>query len=464
MFYRIKQSLLVLGDFFGYIIALFIALSLRHFEIATIQDMHEHQTLFGITIFFWIVINYINGLYDVTRMNDVKRLIRRLVETAGISLIFSIIFFYILPYKTITPKTILIVTIVVGYVLSGLLRLVWIELLGGLKKFRTNILFIGTTPEMNELEHILQAYPERGYHIAAWVNGPLVKSHEDASKSTIERYTSLKAIRPAISTHHIGLVVIAPHMEGNPEAMRELYELLFWPVQIQNAAAFYEVITGRIPPSTFSEGWFLQHLRRQENPFYEKGKSILDYIAIIVLGFLFCLLFPFIAVAIKLTSNGSIFFKQTRVGRGGKTFFLYKFRSMYSLSPDGSAETNGFQFAIKNDRRVTSVGRFLRKSRLDELPQVLNLVKGDITLIGPRPERPEIVHELTEHMPYYPLRHVMKPGITGWAVLHQNYTDNLETSLQKLQYDLYYIKNKSFLLDISILLKTVNVIVRGLGQ
>lgn len=464
MLYRIKQSLLVVGDFFGYIIALFIALSLRHFELATISEMHQHQALFGITMFFWIVINYINGLYDVTRMNDIKRLIRRLVETAGISLIFSIIFFYILPDRTITPKTILILTIIVGYLLSGLWRLIWIELLGGLKKFRTNILFIGTTPEMDELQHILQSYPERGYHVAAWVNGPQVKSTDDTHTSTIERYTSLKAIRPAISTHHIGLVVIAPHMEGNPEAMRELYELLFWPVQIQNVAAFYEVITGRIPPSTFSEGWFLQHLRRQENPFYEKGKSILDYIAILVLGLLFCVLFPFIAIAIKLTSNGSVFFKQTRVGRGGKTFFLYKFRSMYSLSPDGSAETNGFQFAIKNDRRVTSVGRFLRKSRLDELPQILNLLKGDITLVGPRPERPEIVHELTEHMPYYPLRHVMKPGITGWAVLHQNYTDTLETSLQKLQYDLYYIKNKSFLLDISILLKTVNVIVRGLGQ
>ncbi|OGH88889.1 MAG: hypothetical protein A2507_03310 [Candidatus Magasanikbacteria bacterium RIFOXYD12_FULL_33_17] len=137
---------------------------------------------------------------------------------------------------------------------------------------------------------------------------------------------------------------------------------------------------------------------------------------------------------------------------------------MYSLSKDGSAEIHGAEFAQKNDKRITSIGKILRKTRLDELPQVINLIKGEITVIGPRPERPEISADLEKQMPYYNIRNVIKPGITGWAQTQQHYTANLETSLQKFQYDLFYIKNRSILLDISILLKTVNVVLRAMGQ
>lgn len=138
---------------------------------------------------------------------------------------------------------------------------------------------------------------------------------------------------------------------------------------------------------------------------------------------------------------------------------------MYALSPDGSAEVAGVQFASKDDERVTPAGKILRRIRLDELPQVWNLLKRDVTLIGPRPERPEIVALLERETPYYSsLRHVIRPGLTGWALIHQDYTDTVETSLQKLQYDLYYIKNRGPLLDLAILLKTLNKIIRMKGQ
>jgi lipopolysaccharide/colanic/teichoic acid biosynthesis glycosyltransferase len=175
-------------------------------------------------------------------------------------------------------------------------------------------------------------------------------------------------------------------------------------------------------------------------------------------------LFPFIYLSIKINSPGPILYKQQRIGQGGRTFQLYKFRSMYSLTPDGGAETAGAQFAVKDDKRVTRVGKFLRKTRLDEIPQFINLLKGDITLIGPRPERPQIVEQLESAIIFYSLRHIVKPGLTGWAVVHQNYTDTMEKTLQKLQYDLYYIKNQSVFLDISILLKTINLVIRMMGQ
>jgi lipopolysaccharide/colanic/teichoic acid biosynthesis glycosyltransferase len=191
---------------------------------------------------------------------------------------------------------------------------------------------------------------------------------------------------------------------------------------------------------------------------------ILDKLAGILAGTGFVVLFPFIYLSIKINSPGPILYKQQRIGQGGRTFQLYKFRSMYSLTPDGGAETAGAQFAVKDDKRVTRVGKFLRKTRLDEIPQFINLLKGDITLIGPRPERPQIVEQLESAIIFYSLRHIVKPGLTGWAVVHQNYTDTMEKTLQKLQYDLYYIKNQSVFLDISILLKTINLVIRMMGQ
>ena len=260
------------------------------------------------------------------------------------------------------------------------------------------------------------------------------------------------------------LIVVAPHLEQDESALRELYELLFWQIEIINLSSFYEVVTGRVTPDIFSEAWFLKNLKSNHQPIYQKIKTVVDYVSGTLMGVFFSALLPFIALAIKINSPGPIFFKQKRVGQGGQIFTMYKFRSMYALAPDGSAETSGFQFAQKKDARITLVGKFLRQTRLDELPQFINLLKGELALVGPRPERPEITQKLKDQMSYYPLRQIVKPGITGWAVIHQNYTADLETSLQKLQYDLYYIKNRSLLLDLSILLKTINVVMRRMGQ
>jgi len=233
--------------------------------------------------------------------------------------------------------------------------------------------------------------------------------------------------------HPQGAVENPQHQEKQDEnVLRELYSLLFWDVQLYDLPSFYEIITGRITPTIFSEAWFLENINTGPQPFYKTFRSILDLAAITLIGIIFLITAPLIAAAIKLESSGPIFFKQKRVGKGGKVFFLYKFRSMKALAPDGSAEIDGWQFAKKGDLRQTLVGAILRKLRLDEMPQCINIIKGDISLIGPRPERPEIVEQLQTHMPYYSLRHAIKPGLTGWAVIHQNYTDDIEKSLQKL--------------------------------
>lgn len=462
MMYRIRQSILLAVDALSFVAGLYLALSVRALSLPSSLQYVVHLRMFGLVFVCWLIINYINGLYetDATRQQTSRR---HFFEAAIAALIVGTIFFYIIPTATITPKTVLALTVVVSYLMSFLLR----AFIGGLIKdataLQTSVLLIGYTLEVQELISYMNQDSKRACQVVALLDPEQACPKESLPKH-IHVYHSLKTLRPAVSNHNIDLVVAPPATYANKDIERELYELLFWPVQITDFTSFYEDITGRIPPISFSEGWFLEHIKNTDSSVYAKVRFVFDMMAAIALGMLFVLCVGPIALAIRLSSKGPVFFTQTRVGLYGEHFQLYKFRTMYALSADGSAETNGYEFAKKNDSRITTVGKFLRKSRLDELPQVINLFKQEISLIGPRPERPEIVKELTAHMPYYPLRQVVRPGMTGWAVLHQNYTDTIEKSLQKLQYDLYYIKNRSFLLDMSIVLKTVNLVVRLLGQ
>lgn len=454
-----------MGDLASFVAGFWLSLLIRHFTIPSKNELGLHLTLFFGMFALWIVVNYINGLYDLGKQGNTRDAYRRLAEAGAISFIVSIIFFYVLPSQTITPKTILALNALLGYGLSGAWRFTYSSLVGG-KRLQTRVVLVGWTPESRELVELLGKENEKGYHVIAVVDAAQAVKALDFPG--VDVFHGLHTIRPVISNFKADVLVIAPHLQQDERALRELYELLFWNVQMTDFASFYELVTGRIPPSTFSEGWFLEHLRNTRQPIYGRVRIFMDYAAGIIFGALFIPVFLIFSPLIKLTSKGPLFIKQKRVGKFGKEFTIYKFRSMYALSPDGSAEVGQYEFdkwvAQKGDKRVTPVGKFLRKTRLDELPQVWNLLKRDLTLIGPRPERPEIARELTAQMPYYPLRHLVKPGLTGWAVIHQNYAETIKKALEKLQYDLYYIKNQSFLLDVLILLRTLNVILRMTGQ
>ncbi len=445
----------------AFVLAFWFSICLRYLHTPTLEQVNSHLALFFFLYLLWIVINFITGLYDLGKPK-VRQSWRHLIEAAAIALIISIVFIYIYPKNTnISPKTILILNIAIGYGLSAVWRLIYDKYVG-LHSLQQNVIIVGLTPEADELMGIVQNNPHGVYKIIALID----PSNQIKVKDFpfLDVYHNLATIRPAITNHKADIIVIAPHIHKDANFQRELYELLFWPVQIFDLSYFYEVITGRIPPSTFSEAWFLENLNNRQHPIYEKLRRLTDIITSVLMGVIFLIIFPFIFFAIKINSKGPIFYKQQRVGLGGQTFYLYKFRSMQSLTADGGAETDGARFAAKDDARVTTIGKFLRKSRLDELPQFINLLRGNITLIGPRPERPEIVQQLEGQMIFYSLRHIVKPGLTGWAVVHQNYTDDMEKTMQKLQYDLYYIKNQSIFLDISILLRTINIVLRMMGQ
>ena len=200
--------------------------------------------------------------------------------------------------------------------------------------------------------------------------------------------------------------------------------------------------------------------KKQSNRFDLIGRRVLDIGCGLIIAAIFIIVFPFVAIAIKLDSPGAIFYKQERVGQYGAKFTVYKFRSMVQ-----NAERNGkAQWAVKGDARITKVGNFIRKTRLDELPQVLNVLRGEMSMVGPRPERYQFIKELQQQIPFYRTRLAAKPGLTGWAQINYGYGSTVEDASIKLQYDLYYLKHWSPWLDLKILLRTFSVVLKMQGQ
>ncbi|HZJ18149.1 MAG TPA: exopolysaccharide biosynthesis polyprenyl glycosylphosphotransferase, partial [Patescibacteria group bacterium] len=237
-----------------------------------------------------------------------------------------------------------------------------------------------------------------------------------------------------------------------------LLSLLPHQISIFNYPDFYELITHKIPVEALGTEWFLENLKEGNRNYFQFTKRVIDLSVSGLILLLSIFLWPFIALFIKLESEGPIFFKQTRLGRQGKKFVIYKFRTMTIKNNDNS-------LTKEKDDRVTTVGRFLRKTRLDELPQTINIIKGEMSFIGPRPERPELANELEESVPFYNVRLIVKPGLSGLDQVSGEYhSPSRADTLKKLQHDLFYIKNRSMYLDSVITLKTIATVFKGYGR
>ena len=459
--YRIKQLTLLLGDAITLYAGLYAGLTLRHLSLPTVaRRFSELYPSFTTLFIMAIAIMFIVGLYDLGRNKNNRAFYQKIIITAAIWILIGVIYFYINPRTFVTPKTILLLTSVIGFGFVALWRFVNNRFLSSVI-WKNNVAFIGLTPETVELIELMRAEPERGYAVAGIIGA---QTTLPVSLSGVPTVRQLAELTDGNGKHSIHLIVVAPQFAADEHLLKELYQNLFRQAEIIDLAKFYETLLGRIPPFTFSESWFLTNLREQQKKIYDRFRTFLDYAIAFIIGVFFIPTFPLIALAIKLTSAGPIFFSQERVGRLGRPFRIYKYRTMKTLSADGSAEINGPQFAATHDTRITPVGKFLRRTRLDEIPQFINIIRGEMSLVGPRPERPEFVRQLTEAMPFYALRHLIKPGLTGWAQIHNSYYGNIEENLFKLQYDLFYLKNRGPLLDAVILLKTINTLVRMAGR
>ena len=252
--------------------------------------------------------------------------------------------------------------------------------------------------------------------------------------------------------------MIVASRTGRPAVFAQLLEQARRDFRVVELPEFFERAFGRVPVEEINSVWFLDALRRDRGGPGLFAKRALDVGVASLLVVLSAPLALLVALAVRLTSPGPAVYRQTRVGLGGEPFTVLKFRSMRA-----DAELDGAQWAEEDDPRTTAVGKYLRRFRIDELPQLWNVLRGDMTMVGPRPERPEFVGELTQAVPFYEPRHLTRPGLTGWAQVSAGYAASLDDARLKLSYDLYYLKHRGTALDLAILLRTAGVVLRGTG-
>jgi len=254
-------------------------------------------------------------------------------------------------------------------------------------------------------------------------------------------------------------IVLTLEEERDAEVLRRISQCIRSGIEVEEGSDIYETFTKKIPVRYINEKWLVKGLGNVgQKRVYLFFKRVFDVVASFIGIVLLLPLFLLVGLAIKLDSEGPVIYKQRRIGKNGRPFTMYKFRTMTK-----DADVNGGFWTRKDDPRITRVGKILRRFRIDELPQLINVLKGDMSLVGPRPEPEELVERCEEHIPFYGYRFYAKPGITGWAQVSYPYTDSIEGTLEKLQYDLYWVKHCSFLFDLKIIFKSIWIVLTGKG-
>lgn len=433
---NLKRSFLILGDVGAMYLALYFTLFLRYRGIFIEERWSLHFWPFTISFVFWLAILYIVGLYDVRKMRDRMTLISLTSEVLVSSFLFSLALFYLVPSFGVAPKINLIIT--VG--LFGLFFVGWRLLTMRIFKngnLRLRTVFLGHAPETESVIMTIRNNPQLGYDVV------------NVLETVPENSSALDA----------DIIIVSHHLDESATLTRSLFTRFIARTVVIPFPDFHEHLHRNVAESAISEQWILQNIASRDVGLYEILKRPLDILLACIISLPAFALSPFIALAILLDSGLPIFYTQERVGRGGRTFMIVKFRTMYN-----SAEDAGASFAKEDDSRITHIGKFLRASRLDELPQLWNIVRGDMSFVGPRPERPRHESELTESIPLFPIRRMIRPGLTGWAQVHAGYASEIRDHRKKLRHDLYYLKYQSLTLDIAIILRTIYSVLKQRGR
>ncbi|WP_281336147.1 exopolysaccharide biosynthesis polyprenyl glycosylphosphotransferase [Flavobacterium eburneipallidum] len=407
---------------------------------------------------------YLNGIGTVFEMYNLQvasnqfQVLRSTILTASTSFLF-----YLLTpiFSASLPSNRIQIVIFYFTILISLLvwRIFYVKFLAS-NRFVQQVILVCSREQVEELVRELEN-SDPHYRIVAYVNTDIEKSNLPSYKYVHNLEVSELATFVKRSKLYEVVVASQKTEEITVELYQKLLHLLESGTTIREYTQVFEDKTHRIPVHHITRDFykFFPFNRANNNQLYKINLRIMETL-ISIFGLLVgVLLLPIIIIGNAIGNKGSLFYTQERVGKNGKIFQIYKFRSMIS-----NAEKEGAVFSTNNDSRVTAFGKFMRKTRIDEIPQFLNILKGDMAVIGPRPERPFFVKEIAEIMPFYETRHVIKPGLTGWAQVNYSYGESIEDSLIKLQYDLYYIKHRSLFMDLNITLKTFSTVLFYRGQ
>ncbi len=430
LFINSKKALIIFGDIIILYSSLILTLMIRYGTDYFPNTFRSHLIPFSLIFIVWILVFYLFNFYSDKFFKHNLANVQNFILAILINIVLSIIIFYAFePFFKLTPKTNLLIF---GLIFSTVdyawrMGLSKIFISAGLRK---KILIIGDSEIAASLIDYLNNNPQTGYNAVLW-----------NKKNINEKNLS-----------GVDAIVVSNNIKKDPAVVKFIYQLLPLNIKIFDLSDFYEMIFQKVPLQEVEELWFIEQITIATH-FYDALKRLVDAILSAILITVFLPLIFLFTILIKITSRGSAIYKQERIGKNDKSFTLYKFRTM-RIDKKGPLATE------KNDKRLTFVGKILRYTHLDELPQLFNIFKGDISFIGPRPERTELV-ELYKKLPYYEIRHIIKPGLTGWAQVNYKPSASLEEAYEKLQYDIYYIKNRSLVLDFLILIKTIRYLFTG---
>ena len=449
------KTLLILvgGDLLIALMAHHCGLMVRSGPVSFLDGIYQTDILRVLTFALVLLFTtYFSEMYSREKRFGLSETLGRVLASLVLAFVVLSILYHFQPAIAIRVDI-----LILSLFLFGIIQFLWhnrYPLLLRVPGISKKVLIFGVGPLAQQMEMLI-SMSNTGYVFEGFVS----PGQDNDPYSRDPLIASVDTLVATAEERNVSKIVISLSERRGVFPVREILRCKLKGIEIVDAVTFYEDVTGKLMVENINPSWFIFSGGFKLNHFMRGMKRVLDVILSLTGIVLFLPLAPFIALMIKSDSPGPVFFKQTRVGAGEKTFHLYKFRTM-----GADAEKNtGAVWATEDDPRVTRVGRFLRKSRLDEVPQLFNVLRGDMSFVGPRPERPEFVQKLNERVPYYGTRHSVKPGVTGWAQVKYPYGASEEDALEKLRYDLFYIKNYSLLLDLVIILETVKVVLFGRG-
>jgi exopolysaccharide biosynthesis polyprenyl glycosylphosphotransferase len=439
-----ETATLFIGDLLFLTLSLWLMLFVRNIEFPSNDIFYLHLLPFSMIFLVSVLIFYIAGMYEKQTVILKSRLPSVIFKTQIINSVIAVLFFYFIPYFGIAPKTNLFIYVFISFILIVIWRLYIYNFFAPRKV--EHALIIGAGWEMHELEEEINRNGNYGLRFVDSIDLDSMQSNEVESH-----------IKNLCGSGNISIMVIDLEHDKVKSVLPALYSLIFCNIRFVAMYKIYEDVFKRIPFSILQYNWFLENISASPKKVYDALKRLVD-ITLAVVGVIITLLTcPFVALAIWLDDRGALFIVQERIGKGGKKIKILKFRSM---------NTNDRGIWVKEkDERITRVGNVLRKLRIDEFPQFWNVLKGDLAVIGPRPDIYDLGLKLDQEIPYYAVRNVIPPGLSGWAQISQDLPpQSLEETKLRLAYDLYYVKNRSLILDIRIILKTIRTLLSRAGK
>ncbi|MBI4120019.1 MAG: sugar transferase [Parcubacteria group bacterium] len=443
--------------------ALFFTVYLRYGGISastsanytTWQLFLVHVRAFTPLIFVWLVIFYIHNLYEITSAKNTLEFYSGLARALAVNFLAAVLFFYFAALVEVAPKR----NLFIYFAIFAILFVLWRSQINSLlkRKFLVRTAIIAGDESAVHLALKLNQNPQIGYRVDFVVGTAIPGSDTDAGFKLLSSHSKVDAA-DLINTQGVRALIIDDRFLQRESLVTSLYDFVD-NVEVTTLDKFSERVWRKVDLAKINQLWFLNNFASGRRAFYDISKRAFDFlISLVLLPFAF-VVGIFIAGLIRLAGQGSVFYKQVRLGRKGRLFTLVKFRTMIL-----NAEAGGVQWTAQNDKRITRIGRFLRKIRLDELPQLWNILRGEMSFVGPRAERPEFHQFLLEQIPFYDQRYLVKPGLTGWAQINYTYGSSVEDTKEKLAYDFYYLKYRSLVFDIGIILKTINIVLSALGR